>query len=110
MEYLLQEYLGDQGISPFAKWFDALNSCAAAKVTVYLERLSLGNLSNVKALGDGVLELKIDFGPGYRVYFGKKGSKVILLLGGGTKRKQENDIAQAKRLWTTFKTESKGKQ
>jgi putative addiction module killer protein len=68
-----------------------------------LERLADGNTSNVKALGGGVSELKIDFGPGYRIYFGREGSEIIVLLGGGTKKRQQNDIAEALTRWTEYK-------
>ena len=68
-----------------------------------LDRLSLGNTSNVKGVGAGVMELKIDFGPGYRVYFGREGDRLILLLGGGTKRQQKKDIALAHAAWQAYK-------
>jgi putative addiction module killer protein len=87
------EYLDDRGASPFAAWFGCLDAVAAAKVTTALRRLKLGNLSNVKGVGAGVFEYRIDFGPGYRVYFGKDGETLVILLGGGTKKRQERDIA-----------------
>ena len=68
-----------------------------------LERMADGNLSNVKTVGGGVLECKIDFGPGYRVYFGRQGIRLVILLAGGTKQRQQEDIAQAKRLWQAYK-------
>jgi len=67
---------------------DRLNPQAAAKVATALTRLALGNVSNVKGVGSGVLELWIDFGPAYRIYFGKDGGRLIILLGGGTKKRQ----------------------
>jgi putative addiction module killer protein len=67
----VREYLNRQGRNFYKDWFDQLNSQAAAKVATALTRLALGNISNVKGVGSGVLELRIDFGPGYRVYFGK---------------------------------------
>jgi putative addiction module killer protein len=69
----VREYVDTAGKGPFAKWLRALNVQAAAKVTTALERIADGNLSNVKPLGFGVLEYKIDFGPGYRIYFGRDG-------------------------------------
>jgi len=69
----LVEYLDEKGRSPFEIWFNKINAQAAAKVTTALVRLEGGNTSNVKSLGSGVHELKIDFGPGYRVYFGYNG-------------------------------------
>jgi putative addiction module killer protein len=72
-----------------------LNPQAAAKVATAVTRLSLGNMSNVKGVGSGVFELRIDFGPGYRVYFGKDGERLVILLGGGTKQRQQRDINAA---------------
>jgi putative addiction module killer protein len=90
------EYVAENGARPFGKWFDALDARVAAKVTTALNRLEQGNISNVKAVGDGVSELKIDFGPGYRVYFGQDGAVLVILLFGGTKKRQDRDIAKAK--------------
>jgi putative addiction module killer protein len=73
------------------------------RITVALDRLGTGNLSNVKGVGSGVSELKLDFGPGFRVYFGRDGDRLILLLGGGTKRAQQKDIEQAKASWLAYK-------
>jgi putative addiction module killer protein len=82
------EYLDDQGRSPFGKWFNSLNAPAAAKVTIALARIGKGNWSNVKGIGAGVLEFRIDFGPGYRIYFGRDGEDLVVLLGGGSKHRQ----------------------
>lgn len=97
------EYTDADGKSPFGAWFSVLDPYAAAKVTVALTRMELGNLSNVKAVGGGVLEYRIDWGPGYRIYFGRYGNKWIVLLAGGTKRRQQQDIAQAFGLWQDYK-------
>ncbi len=97
------EYLDPGGRSPYAAWFEQLNAQAAAKVVVALTRLAQGNFSNVKAIGRGVMEYKIDFGPGYRVYFGKDGSRLVILLGGGTKHRQQNDIRTAQMRWQDYK-------
>jgi putative addiction module killer protein len=91
----VREFLDRDGSSPFAKWFGALDAIAAAKVTTAIRRLELGNLSNVKGVGAGVFEYRIDFGPGYRVYFGKDGDGLVILLAGGTKKRQDRDIATA---------------
>jgi putative addiction module killer protein len=72
------EYLDPGGRSPFARWFAGLNAVAAARVTVALTRLGNGNFSNVVGVGAGVYEYKIDFGPGYRIYFGKDGERVVI--------------------------------
>ena len=99
----VREFLDRGGSSPFAKWFGGLDATAAAKVTTALLRIELGNLSNVKGVGAGVFEYRIDFGPGYRVYFGKDGETVVILLGGGTKKRQDRDIATAKERWKDYK-------
>jgi putative addiction module killer protein len=91
----VREYLKPDGGSPFADWFTHLNPQAAAKVTSALTRLVAGNFSNVKGVGSGVFEFRIDFGPGYRVYFGKDGERLVIVLGGGTKKRQQHDINSA---------------
>jgi putative addiction module killer protein len=83
-------------------WFDGLNAPAAAKVATAVIRLSLGNFSNVKGVGSGLYECKIDFGPGYRVYFGKDGERLVILLGGGTKQRQQLDIKRALANWRDY--------
>lgn len=97
------EYLTEEGDTPFASWFEHLDSQAAAKVTTTLIRLGLGNTSNVESVGGGVYENKIDFGPGYRVYFGKDGTELVILVGGGTKKRQSRDIEEAKERWADYK-------
>jgi putative addiction module killer protein len=72
-------------------------------VTTALRRLELGNFSNVKGGGAGVFEYRIDSGPGYRVYFGKDGDTVVILLAGGTKKRQDKDIADAHERWADYK-------
>ncbi len=101
------EYLEPGGRSPYAEWFDGLNPPAAAKVVIALVRLGHGNFSNVKGVGSGVLEYRIDFGPGYRIYFGRDGERVILLLGGGTRKRQQKDIANALDRWQDYKWRKK---
>ena len=96
------EYLRERS-SPFGKWFEGLDPQAAAKVAVALYRLEQGNLSKVKSVGKGVSEYKVDFGPGYRVYFGQEGAEVIILLGGGSKKSQQKDIKTAQILWAEYK-------
>jgi putative addiction module killer protein len=96
------EYLS-KGSSLFGAWFSGLDPHAAAKVTVALYRLEQGNVSNVKAVGKGVSEYKIDFGPGYRIYFGQEGNELVILLGGGSKKTQEKDIKTAHMLWAEYK-------
>ena len=99
----VREYLDIAGRSPFTKWLRALNVHAAAKVATALERVADGNLSNVKAVGNGVLEYKIDFGSGYRIYFGRDGDRLIILVAGGTKKRQQEDIRRAKANWEDYR-------
>ena len=75
---------------------------AAVKVTTALERIADGNLSNVKPVGAGVLEYRIDFGAGYRLYFGRDGDRLVILIGGGTKKRQQADINAAKAHWADY--------
>ena len=105
----VREYLTPKGDSPFGGWFDDLDARAAAKVTIALIRIGQGNLSNVKGVGSGVLEYKIDFGPGYRVYFGKDGETIVILLAGGSKKRQQRDIEDAHARWQDYKDRKKGK-
>lgn len=91
------------GHSPFAEWFDSLDAVTAARVDKYIRRLEAGNFGSVKALQESVFELKMDFGPGYRVYFGRDGKTIIILLGGGSKRRQSVDIAAAIERWKRYK-------
>lgn len=99
----LRYYLAEDGRSPFEKWFSGLDVAAGAKVSVALVRLENGNLSNAKAVGEGVFEYRIDWGPGYRVYFGRDGAVLVILLHGGTKKRQQRDIETAKALWADYK-------
>jgi putative addiction module killer protein len=99
----VREYIDPAGRSPFTKWLRALNVQAAAKVATALERIADGNLSNVKAVGNGVLEYRIDFGPGYRIYFGRDGERLVILLAGGAKKRQHGDIRQAIENWQDYR-------
>ena len=77
----IREYLCSDGSSPFADWFNSLDTQAALKVNTYVTRIEAGNTSSLKSIGDGVYECRIDWRPGYRVYLGKDGEKLIILLG-----------------------------
>jgi putative addiction module killer protein len=87
-------------------WFEWV---VAARVTVALTRLSQGNFSNVEGVGSGVYELEVDFGPGYQVYFGKDGERIVILLGGSSKKRQSATIATAQAAWTVYKRSKGGK-
>ncbi|HJZ21225.1 MAG TPA: type II toxin-antitoxin system RelE/ParE family toxin [Bradyrhizobium sp.] len=99
----IEEFITDEDISPFRRWFGGLDEQAAAWVTISVDRLAEGNTSNAKSLGEGVSELRINRGPGYRVYFGWDGKVLVILLGGGTKKRQQSDIQAALRHWRAYK-------
>ncbi len=103
----LRGYIDETGQKRFARWFDGLDTVAAAKVTIALTRIERENMSNVKSVGAGVLEYKIDFGPGYRIYFGKDGNTLVILIGGGTKKRQDINIAAAQACWADYKKRKK---
>ena len=96
-------YETEEGKSPFEEWFNKLDTTAALKVRTALARIETGNMGDVKPVGQGVSERRITFGPGYRVYFGQDGQKLVILLCGGTKKRQSKDIEQAKVLWEDYK-------
>ncbi len=100
----VNHYLDSKGRDIFARWSGNLDREAAGRIERALLRLTYGNTSSVKAVGGGVNELKIDFGPGYRVYFGWQGDTLVILLGGGTKKRQQQDIRQAQERWSDFKS------
>jgi putative addiction module killer protein len=106
----IREYRAPGGHSPFGEWRSRLDSSARQKVTIALYRVGLGNFSNVRGVGSGVFEYKINFGSGYRLYFGKEGEEIVILLGGGTKQRQENDIAQAISRWADYKERKKAEK
>jgi putative addiction module killer protein len=106
----LLEYRETSGQSPFGQWFNALDRNAAARIVIALTRMGTGNLSNVKGVGAGVFEYKVDFGPGYRVYFGKDGDTIVILLGGGTKKRQNRDIDAARERWQDYKQRKRQEQ
>lgn len=97
------EYVDPQGRSPFELWFNSLNAVASAKVTGALYQLSAGNWSNVKEVGAGVFERKLDVGPGYRLYFGKDGDMLVIVLGGGNKKRQQVAINMARERWADYR-------
>lgn len=102
MLFQVKELLLPDGSSPFADWFASLDAMAAAKVSVAMARMEQGNLSNAEWFR-GIGEYKIDWGPGYRIYLAKDGLKIIVLLGGGSKKRQQKDIDQAIDFWEDYK-------
>jgi putative addiction module killer protein len=99
----LVEFVNATGISPFSKWRNGLDATVRARITMALDWLERGNFSAVKGVGAGLFELRMDFGPGYRIYFGKDGEALVILLGGGTKQRQQRDIDAAHLLWQLYK-------
>jgi putative addiction module killer protein len=106
----IRYYVTDDGEEPFADWFADLEVAARAKVTRAVARLEQSNFSNVKSVGEGVLEFRIDFGPGYRVYFGRDGEALVILLTGGTKKRQQRDIDAAHAYWQDYKQSKRGRR
>jgi putative addiction module killer protein len=99
----LRIYTTSQGEEPFEDWLNALQERETrAKIRKRLDRISLGNLGDYRSVGDGVFEFKIDFGPGYRLYFSVVDVVTILLLCGGDKSSQKLDIQKAKQFWFDF--------
>jgi len=102
--FTLEYFIAETGKIPFKNWLERLKDIhARAKIRVALDRISLGNFGHAKSVGEGVHELKIDYGPGYRVYYAFAGDAIVLLLMGGDKASQSKDIAHAKEHWKTFK-------
>ena len=101
----VQNYLKADGTSPFEGWLDSLQDTkTVSKIKKRLRRVELGNLGDYRSVGAGVYELKIDCGPGYRVYFGQVEETIVLLLIGGDKSTQEQDIRKAQKYWTDYRS------
>lgn len=96
-------YVTEDNDCPFQRWLDGLRDRQArARIKKRLDRVELGNLGDFKPVGEGVTELRIDYGPGYRVYFAQSGATIVLLLCGGDKSTQDQDILRAIQYWTDF--------
>jgi putative addiction module killer protein len=104
----IRYYVAVDGHQPFAEWLAGLGPVTRAKVVRVIARMEQGNLANVKSVGEGVLEYKIDFGPGYRVYFARSGATLLILLTGGTKKRQQRDIDAAIFYWQDYKRGKRG--
>ena len=106
--YTIEYYLTKKGEKPFKEWLDRLKDVSARqKVRIRLDRVRLGSLGKNRSVGWGVFELKIDYGPGYRVYYALKEKTVIRLLLGGDKSSQKGDIALAREYWKDHKRRKK---
>lgn len=107
----IRRYITSDGRVPFAEWLDSLRDTKAkTNINKRLDRVSLGNLGDYAGVGEGVCELRIDYGPGYRVYFGQIGSTIVLLLCGGDKSTQEQDIRRAIEYWTDYRRRENANQ
>jgi putative addiction module killer protein len=102
-QYALDYYIDEEGREPFTEWLDSLRDrTAEARIRIRLNRVVLGNFGTVESVGQGVSELKIDYGPGYRLYYAMTGKTVVLLLIGGDKSTQRKDISTAKAYWQNY--------
>lgn len=105
----IREYLTADGRSPFAEWLgDLRDQKVRARVMVRINRVRLGNFGDCKPVGGGVLELRMTFGPGYRVYLAREGRSVVLLLCGGDKGSQDRDIERARQHWNEYRSRDHG--
>lgn len=101
-KYKLKEYVRENGESPFDKWKRKLDISVRARIQARLMRVASGNLGDYDSVGNGVFEFRFHFGAGHRVYFGFDEGEIILLLYGGSKRKQSKDIEYAQALWQEY--------
>ena len=98
-------YVGDDGADYFDRWLRRLSSGTRARIQTRIDRIELGNLGDHKSVGKGVFELRIHFGAGYRVYFGRADAALVILLGGGTKKRQSRNIEDAHNRWEAYQQE-----
>ncbi len=99
------QYVTHAGQNPFDRWFRWQNAQVRARIQARIDRIELGNFGDHRRVGEGVSELRFDFGPGYRVYYGRDGDVLVILLGGGTKARQSADIRSAQALWAQYNQE-----
>ena len=103
--YAVEVYATDDGKVPFSEWLNALKDLqGAARILLRLDRIGRGNLGDYKFIADGVLELRIDVGPGYRVYFAQPSKQAIVILCAGSKHSQADDIKKAQRYWIDYRS------
>jgi len=104
----VSDYISDDGYDPFKKWLESLSDRQArARILVRIQRLAAGNFGDCKPIAEGIWELRIDHGAGYRVYYAKAGEKLILILAGGDKRRQQADIETDLEYWNKWKRKNK---
>ena len=99
----LLEYVDSRGRNRYRDWLEKLDASARVRIVFAILRLEQRNFGSTKSVGAGVSELRLDFGPGYRVYFGREADRLVILLLGGSKRRQQADIATAQMLWAEYK-------
>ncbi len=99
----IREYVTAEGKVPYRDWVARLDTTTRVRIITAVLRMEQGNFSSAKAVGSGLSELRLDFGPGYRIYFGRDGERLVILFGGGSKRRQQADIEAAKRFWFEYK-------
>jgi putative addiction module killer protein len=102
VKFIVHEYVDAAGRIPFRDWLDGLDVTTRARVQARILRFETGNLGDHKEVGSGVWEARLDFGPGYRVYFGRRGRELVLLLTGGDKKSQRKDLRRARELWRDY--------
>ena len=100
-------YVAEGGTDYFGEWLQRRSSETRARIQTRIDRVELGNFGDHKRVGKGVSELRIDFGPGYRIYYGADGKELVILLAGGTKRRQARDIAVAQAYWRAYQQEKR---
>ena len=99
--------MSEDGTDRFGEWLQAQSSEIRARIQTRIDRVELGNFGDHKGVGKGVSELRIDFGPGYRVYYGARGEELVILLAGGTKQRQARDVATAQACWRAYQKEKR---
>ena len=100
-------YITRDGRDRFGEWLSKQNINVVARIQQRIDRMSRGNFGDHRGLDSGLSELRIDYGPGYRVYYGRDGHNIVILLAGGTKKRQDRDIEQARIHWKAYKQEKR---
>jgi putative addiction module killer protein len=107
-EWEIRIYVTEGEACPFGEWFDTLEFQTQVRINARINRLRLGNFGDCKSVGEGVYELRFTFGPGFRVYYGIAGKRIVLLLMGGSKKTQNKDIQTAQQFWKAYQDEPEG--